>query len=297
MTPQEQQMIDGLITRIRSTQVADKDLAADEHLQQGLAGYPDAVYVLAQTVIVQQYGLQQAQAQIQALQSQVDELRQHPAPAPAGGSFLSHLFGGGSQQSAAPQSQPQPVQPPYQPVNNPGYPPQYAAAPYPPVYAQPSGYAPAGGGFLRGAMQTAAGVAAGEVAFMGMESLFHGFGGGYGGGFGGGGFSEGRTEEVINNYYGDDRGEDRDSGRADTNFPDSQRDTGLHDASYVTDGGTNLPASGNEDLNLQSDTDNGDLTDSGSSIDDSSFDNSGGNNSDFDSGDGGGFDGGGDVSF
>jgi hypothetical protein len=204
MTPQEQEMIDGLVERIRNTQVNDKDLAAEQHLQQGLAGYPDAVYVLAQTVLVQQYGLQQAQQQIQALQSQLDQLRQQQATVPAnGGSFLSHLFGSAPQQPP-PQQNYGPgysaSQVPYQPVNNPSYPPpaypppSYAAS-YP-VYTQPMGYgAPSSGGFLRGAMQTAAGVAAGEMMFEGMESLFHGFGGGYGGGRPG--------ETVVNNYYGE----------------------------------------------------------------------------------------------
>ncbi len=271
MTPQEQEMIDSLITRIRNTQVTDKDAAAEQHLQQGLAGYPDAVYVLAQTVLVQQYGLQQAQTQIQSLQSQLQDARQQPAqPASSGGSFLSHLFGGGSS-SQQQQAPPQP--PPYQPVSNPGPPPQYAAPAYAqPVYAQPA-YAPAGGGgFLRGAMQTAAGVAAGEVAFAGMESLFHGFGGGggYGGGFGGGYGGEGRPEEVINNYYGDDdRGDRREEGRDDANFQNSQPDSNLQDASYVTDSGTDN--SDNGDMNLQDDNFNND--DSGSN--DASFDNSG----------------------
>jgi hypothetical protein len=291
MTPQEQQMIDSLISRIRNTHVTDKDVDAEQHLQQGLAGYPDAVYVLAQTVLVQQYGLQQAQTQIQALQSQIAELRQH-ASSSGGGSFLSHLFGGGSGSSGSTQqAQQPPQQPPYQPVSNPGYPPQYAAPAAAPVYAQPAGYAPAGGGFLRNAMQTAAGVAAGEMAFAGMESLFHGFGGGggYGGGFGGGGFGgEGRPEEVINNYYGgddrggDDRGRD-DIGRDNASFSDSQGGSGLQDASYV-----------NDDSNAIDPNDNGvnDINDA-SYNDDSSFDNSGGD----DSGDGGDFGGSNDVSF
>jgi len=183
MTPQEQQMIDGLVDRIRNTQVTDKDTAAEQYIQQGLANYPDALYVLAQTVLVQQYGLQQAQQQIQALQAQ----QQQPQ---GGGSFLSHLFGGSQQ--------------PYQPVNAP----QYA----PPVYAQPVVYAqPATGGFMRSALQTAAGVAMGEMAFQSMESLFHGFGGG--GGYGG--YGGGRPEEIINNnYYGEggEHHESRDDG-------------------------------------------------------------------------------------
>jgi hypothetical protein len=59
-------------------------------------------------------------------------------------------------------------------------------------------------------MQTAAGVAAGALAFQGIESLMHGFGhaAGYGQDFGGfGGEGQRPVEEVVNNYYGDDRGE------------------------------------------------------------------------------------------
>lgn len=72
-------------------------------------------------------------------------------------------------------------------------------------------------GFLRGAAQTAAGVAAGTLAVQGIESLFshhEGFGGGGSGLFGGGGvggYSPGETV-IENNYYGDSqdaRGGDR----------------------------------------------------------------------------------------
>jgi hypothetical protein len=239
MTPQEQQMIDGLVDRIRNTSVTDKDLDADRYLKQALASSPDAIYLLAQTVLVQQYGLQQAQSQIASLQ---DQLRSQPTQPSGGGSFLSHLFGGSGSQSATP---PQTQTPPYQPVNNPGNPPNatpgWAAyggqSATPPAYAQPmmyppppTGYAPAGGGFLRNALQTAAGVAAGEVAFAGMESLFHGFGGsgGYsGGGFGGGGYEGGRPEEIVNNYYDDgDRGEHRET-RGDSDYSRDDSNMGI----------------------------------------------------------------------
>ena len=54
-------------------------------------------------------------------------------------------------------------------------------------------------------MTTATGVAAGALAFEGIESLMHGFGqhAGYGSSFDGG-MGGGRPEEIINNnYYGD----------------------------------------------------------------------------------------------
>ncbi len=62
---------------------------------------------------------------------------------------------------------------------------------------------PQSGGFLRGAMQTAAGVAAGAFAFEAIEGLMHGFGhqAGYGSGFGS--FGDSDRPEIINNYYGD----------------------------------------------------------------------------------------------
>ena len=191
MTPQEQQLIDGLVDRIRNTPATDKDVDADRYLHQQLDSAPDALYVLAQTVLVQQYGLENAQRQIADLRQQLQQAQAQPKKS---GSFLSHLLGTDEQQQPTPQQQ-------YQPVNQ-GYTPPPPPPPgYAPVgYGQPVGYGPAGGGgFLRGALQTAAGVAAGEMFFQGMEGLFHGFGGG--GGYG-------RPTEVIeNNYYGDDRPE------------------------------------------------------------------------------------------
>ena len=106
-------------------------------------------------------------------------------------------------QGYTPVAQAQPVYgqtaPGYQPVTQPGYAPvsqpQYMPA------GQPQ-FVPVGGGqpsFMRGAMQTAAGVAAGALAFEGVEAVLHGIGGmghpGYGwGGMGGGGFGRWRHD-------------------------------------------------------------------------------------------------------
>ncbi len=181
MTPQEQQMLQGLIQRVNQTQLQEKDFDAEEMLQQTLGRNPDALYILAQTVLVQQYALDQAQKQL-------EQLRQQQAQQPQrSSSFLGNLLGRDDSSRATPPPPP----PPYSA-------PQYAPTPgYVPAYG-----APQSGGFLRSAMQTAAGVAAGALAFQGIESLMHGFGhtAGYGSSFGG--FDSDRPE-IINNYYGD----------------------------------------------------------------------------------------------
>lgn len=218
MTPQEQQLLVSLTQRVNQTQLQEKDPDAENLLGRELGANPDAVYILAQTVLVQDIALQQARAQVTQLQQQLQQARQQPAHTT---SFLGRLLGEhDSPQIAPPAAPPVPPmqqapyaggsQPPYQPV--PGY-----QAPPPPQYAQPQFMAvPAGQpSFLRSAMQTATGVAAGALAFEGVEAILHGFGhGGYGPGFGtagfgmgpgigmGGGFERPVDETVVNNYYG-----------------------------------------------------------------------------------------------
>lgn len=75
-------------------------------------------------------------------------------------------------------------------------------------------------GFLHNAAQTAAGVIAGEIAFDSIASIFGHRGGGLFGGGGGGFFGGGGgypSETIINNNYGDDRGDRGD----DTRFADA----------------------------------------------------------------------------
>jgi uncharacterized protein len=296
MTPQEQKMLDDLIARVDSTRLDDKDPEAAQRIEEWSRRNPDAAYILAQTVLVQSYALEQAKAQIEKLQEQV---AQHPSPPqqqakPA--SFLGNLFGHKDeprpQQPAAAYAQPQQQQG-YAPV------PQYAAQQQ---YGQPAGYpppaysAPASGGssFLRSAATTAAGVAAGALAFEGIESLMHGFGhaagfGGYGGpGFGSGlGEFGGRPEEtVINNYY-DSPGTGSDDRNADIQQYAHEGDSGLNpqqdlasDVNVDDDSGqlqadTDLPTLDDDSGSFDdASLDDAGSFDDGGSFDDSSFDNS-----------------------
>ena len=229
MTPQESSMLQDLVGKVQGTPLTEKDPEAEELLQQTLGRDPDSIYKLAQTVLVQNLALNQARAQIQQLQQQ--PVPQQPARAT---SFLGSLLGHRDPAPAAPPP------PQYQPV--PTYEaPQYAPAP---PYASPSP-SPAGG-FLRSAATTAAGVAAGALAFEGIESLMHGgFGHGGGGEWGGGGgygsgFGAPPVEEtVINNYYDDPQqgggGFDERREREASYDERPEGHAGVQDASYQPD--------------------------------------------------------------
>ncbi len=87
MTPQEQQMIQSLISRVNQTRLSDKDPAAEQLLEQSLGQNPDVIYILSQTVLVQDYALQQAQKQLADLRQQLDQSRQQQHT-----SFLGNLL-------------------------------------------------------------------------------------------------------------------------------------------------------------------------------------------------------------
>ncbi len=225
MTPQEQQLLTQLTQRINQTQLQEKDEDAQNLLGRELGANPDALYIMAQTLVVQNLALEQLKSQV----AQLQQARQQPVHAT---SFLGRLFGEHDQpqpprpQQAYPPEQPYPSQSqayaPQQPQGGwqpvPQYPPAPSAQYAPPQYPPPQYVAAGQPSFFRGAMQTAAGVAAGALVFEGVESLLHPyghFGGGWGpgmGGFGmgpgmgpgmgfGGGFERPIEETVVNNYY------------------------------------------------------------------------------------------------
>lgn len=167
MTQQEQQLISGLAERMRSAPAPQIDRDADDLIRRTIGTRPDALYILAQTVLLQEMALNQTKAQL-------EELRRQPAPGPQGG-FLH----------SAPSE--------YQT-------PAYQQAPPPP----PSGGGLSG--FLHNAATTAAGVLAGEVAFESLGALFGHRGGFFGGGGGFFGSPSGLvpgSETIVNNYYND----------------------------------------------------------------------------------------------
>jgi len=228
MTPEERDLIADLFARLRAADTGPKDAEADAAIRGAVAQNPAAPYLLVQTVLVQEHALKGAQAHILELEQQLaDAQRAHAQP--SGGSFLGNLLG----RSAPPPAPPQPVapaapsgpwgrradpafaqpQPAYQP--QPGYAPTYAAPGY------------GGGGFLRSALTTAAGVAGGALLFQGVERML-GYGASPFGGFAGNaGYAPAvERETVINNYYDDNGGPqsadavDRDDGQ---NYDNAQQ--------------------------------------------------------------------------
>lgn len=256
MTPQEQQMLQALSDRINRTELQDKDPEAEQFIRQTLGQNPDAEYIMAQSILVQQYALDQAQKQIADLRAQLGRAAQQQPEQKH--SFLGNLLGHRDEPQRPvppPAPPPSPVAPrAADPVSGAGPGLAYPTGGYPiPGAPMPS----SGGGFLRGALQTATGVAAGALAFEGVESLLHGFG--RAGGFGGMEYVVDRPE-VVNNYYGDSAPHGHEHEHAVTNdgssFADQPRedsytsgDAARSSDSSINDTGQNVNDGADRDTN------------------------------------------------
>jgi hypothetical protein len=238
MTPQERQLLESFLDRIANTPSPQRDPEADALIREKIGSRPDALYILTQTALIEDIALRQANARIQELQQQLQS-----QGAPQQTSFLGRLFGTGP--TSQPSQPPPPPQTQYAPP-----PPQYGQ----PQYGPPQGYAPgpqAGGGssFLRSAAITATGVAAGALAFEGIESLLHphGFGGGLGEGSG---FLGGAPNEtIINNYY-DSPSDDRGDALANADYTTGDDSDDSYDSTDVSDDDSSFDDSGSDDYNV-----------------------------------------------
>lgn len=160
MTPEERQLLTSLFERVGATGAQPRDREAEALIAEALRRYPFAPYVLAQTVLVQDEALRAAAERINSLEA--------GAGAEEAPSFL------GRSPSRTPSGLPgmgvsQAPNPPAGPWGAPAQQPQPGSL---------FGGAPGGGGFLRNAMSTAAGVAGGALLFQGIQNLFSGKEGG-----------------------------------------------------------------------------------------------------------------------
>ncbi|WP_286917764.1 MULTISPECIES: DUF2076 domain-containing protein [Pseudomonas] len=174
MNTDEQSLIDGLFTRLQQAEKegSARDAQADERIKGHVSAQPAAPYYMAQAILVQEAAIKRLSEQNQQLQTELQQARSQAA-APAqqgGGGFLSSIFGGGNRDVQQPARAVQPQ------GNGWREPARQAPAYQPPPqqnYVAPGAQAPAGGGFMRGALQTAAGVAGGVMLAQGISSLFH----------------------------------------------------------------------------------------------------------------------------
>jgi hypothetical protein len=132
MTPDERNLLQSFLTDLVQTPNVSKDPEADAMIESAVRSNPSALYLLVQHAILADQALHAAQARLDALQGEVQ-----PAT-----SFLPQTTQPWAGQGGAPvQSSP---------------------------FAANSGL----GGFLRQAGTMAAGVAAGDFLFQGIENIF-----------------------------------------------------------------------------------------------------------------------------
>jgi hypothetical protein len=158
MSPQERQVLQDFLNQLIQVRGVVKDPEADAMIAKAVAQQPDAPYLLVQRALLLEQALNNAKAEIAALQNQ-----QRAAPQ-ASSSFLDpNAWGNSAAVRPAPAAQPAPVAMPQ--------------------YQTPQAMAPSGGpSFMRGGMggmggmlgniaATAAGVAGGQFLFHGIENL------------------------------------------------------------------------------------------------------------------------------
>jgi hypothetical protein len=161
MQQQERELIAGLFGRLQPFESQPRDPEAEALIKESVARQPASPYLLVQTVLVQEQALKAAQERIAELEAK--------AGAQPSSGFLGsapRIGPWGTQSGAQPAAQPEPPPTSGPPTRSPL---QAALAPQ-----------PAGGGFLRTALTTAAGVAGGALLFEGIRNLMGGSPGAFG---------------------------------------------------------------------------------------------------------------------
>src|SRR4051795_11844845 len=84
MTPEESRLLTDLANKIAQTPRPPIDKEAEEFIRSRIGSRPDALYLMTQTVLIQNMAIEQAQHQIEELKQQSPQAAQPSA----GGSFL-----------------------------------------------------------------------------------------------------------------------------------------------------------------------------------------------------------------
>jgi hypothetical protein len=172
MTPEERQLITGLFDRMRSFGAPEKDREAEALIAQSLRGNADAPYMLVQSVLVQEQALQAANSRVQDLEDQLRAMDGGGEPRPSrSGSFLGGRWGG--QRGEEPRSSVPQVGSRATPSAYETRTPWSQGAPQPQAQ-QPAPAASSGGGFMKSALATAAGVAGGMLLADSIRNMMSG---------------------------------------------------------------------------------------------------------------------------
>jgi hypothetical protein len=148
MDRNDRQAIETLFDKLATVerQSPQRDGEAEAFIRDKIARQPGAPYYMAQTIVVQEQALAEAQARLAELEARAAEAR------PTTGGFFDSLFG---DRAASPRST--------------GSVPRAGTAPRETMQPQPGG-----GGFLAGAAQTALGVTGGVLLGNAIASMFGG---------------------------------------------------------------------------------------------------------------------------
>jgi hypothetical protein len=140
LTPDDRNAIEGLFDRLRNVEMqADPpDREANEMIRRAIERQPDAPYYMAQTIVVEEQALEQAQRRIVELESALERARSGDA---FGEARSRGPWNRGNQNDEQRES-------------------------------RWGGRGPGGGGFLAGAMQTALGVTGGLLLGSALGGLF-----------------------------------------------------------------------------------------------------------------------------
>lgn len=183
MTPEERTMITALFDRLKAAEGTPKDADADALIRERLGIQPGAGYLMTQTILVQEHGLELAQQRIAELEKELAAAKSAPSAQPT--SFLGGL-GPWGKRAAGPETAGSQSAGGQSAGGQSTGPSPWRRNPEPPAYQQPAYQQPgmpqqpyqpqaaAGPSFMRTAMTTAAGVAGGALLFHGMQSLFAG---------------------------------------------------------------------------------------------------------------------------
>ncbi|WP_456268087.1 DUF2076 domain-containing protein [Kushneria sp. AK178] len=168
MARSEQEMIDGLFSRLKEAeeQTGERDEQAQERIDAHVRDQPGAPYYMAQTILVQEAAIKRLNARIEALEKQKSEKR-------SSGGFLAGIFGAGQdEETPTERGRRAPASSGPTAASGPGRNWQTNG----PAASAPGG-AMRGGGFLGGALQTAAGVAGGMMLGNMLMGMFGGHSG------------------------------------------------------------------------------------------------------------------------